>query len=42
MRGLSGVLSLFSWLLAAPTFAEAQMKTLSVMVSFRERIAFPP
>lgn len=42
MRGLFGVLSLLVWLVAAPAIAEVQMKTLSVTVSFRERIALPP
>lgn len=42
MRGVVGFLSLFVWLMAAPTFAQTPLKTLSVTVSFRERIALPP
>ena len=42
MRNLVGILSLVVWLIAAPTVVMAEMETLSVEVSFRERIALPP
>lgn len=42
MRSLVGILSLVVWLVAAPTVVMAEMETLSVKVSFRERIALPP
>lgn len=42
MRGIAVILFLVASLLAAPTGVMAQMQTLSVTVSFRERIALPP
>ena len=42
MQCIAGILLLIASLVAAPTEAMAQMETLSVTVSFRERIALPP
>lgn len=42
MRPVIAKLSLLICLLAAPTLVMAQMETLSITVSFRERIALPP
>lgn len=42
MRSLVGSISLLCWLAVVPTGVMAQMETLSVTVTFRERIALPP
>jgi len=42
VRSLVGMFSLVVWLVAAPTVVMAQMETLLVTVTFRERIALPP
>lgn len=42
VRNLIGIFFFVAWLVAVPTVVMAQMATVSVTVTFRERIALPP